>query len=51
MNTVSIIKNNFFLGETPATRQEIELREKNKKTLRELQEKAQNTVKKYYDVY
>ncbi len=36
MNIVSIMESNFFLEEIPATRQEIELREKNKKILREL---------------
>ena len=50
MNIVFIIKGSFLLGEAPATRQEIKLREKNEKTLRELWEKAQNIVKKYYDV-
>ncbi len=49
MNIVSAIKNSFFLGKAPATRQEVELREKDKKTLRELWEKVQNIVKKYYD--
>ena len=49
MNIASIIKNNSLLKEAPATRQEIELREKDKKILRELWEKIQNIVKKYYD--
>ncbi len=51
MNIVSILKNNSLLGETPAARQEVELRKKDEKTLRELQKKIQNTVKKYYDIY
>ena len=50
MNTAFVIKDNFLLGEAPAARQEVELREKNKKIFRELQEKAQNIVKKYYDI-
>ncbi len=49
MNIAPAIKNNSLLGEVPAARQEIELREKDKKTLRELWGKIQNTVKKYYD--
>jgi len=36
MNIAPAIKNNSLLGEVPAARQEIELREKDKKTLREL---------------
>ncbi len=35
----------------PAARQEVELREKDKKTLRKLWEKTQNIVKKYYDTH
>ncbi len=50
MNIVFIIKDNFFVGEILAARQEVELREKDK-ILRELQEKIQNIVKKYYDIY
>ncbi len=50
MNIVSVLEDSFFLGEAPAARQEIELREKDKKTLRELWEKVQNIVKKYYDI-
>ena len=49
MNIVSILKNNSLLGETPAARQEVKLRKKNEKILRELWEKVQNIVKKYYD--
>ncbi len=49
MNIVSVIKDSFLLGEAPAARQKVELREKDKKTFRELQEKVQNIVKKYYD--
>ncbi len=49
MNIVFVIKGSSLLGETPATRQEVELREKDEKTLKELQEKVQNTTKKYYD--
>ncbi len=40
MNIVSIMEDNFFLGKTPAARQEVELREKDEKILRELWEKA-----------
>ncbi len=40
INTASIIEDSSLLGETPAARQEIELREKNKKTLRELWKKT-----------
>ena len=36
MNIVSIIEGSSLLGKTPATKQEIELREKDKKTLKEL---------------
>ncbi len=36
MNIASIIKGSSLLEETPATRQEIELREKDKKIFREL---------------
>ena len=50
MNIVFVIKGSSLLGETPATRQEVELREKDEKTLKELQEKVQNTTKKYYDI-
>ncbi len=40
MNIVFIIENSSLLRETPATKQEIELREKDKKkTLKELWEK------------
>ncbi len=49
MNIVFIIKDSSFLREAPAARQKIKLREKDEKTLRELWEKIQNTVKKYYD--
>ncbi len=49
MNIVSTIEGSSLLEKTPAAIQEIELREKDKKTLRKLQEKAQNIVKKYYD--
>ena len=49
MNIASIIEDNSLLEEAPAARQEVELREKDKKTLKELQEKIQNIVKKYYD--
>ena len=49
MNIVFIIKDNFLLGEAPATRQEVKLREKDEKTLRKLWEKTQNIIKKYYD--
>ncbi len=40
MNIVFIIKDNFLLGEAPATRQEVKLREKDEKTLRKLWEKT-----------
>jgi len=36
MNIVSTIEDNSLLREAPAARQEVELREKDKKTLREL---------------
>jgi len=36
MNIVFIIKDNFLLEEAPAARQEIKLREKDKKIFREL---------------
>ena len=49
MNIIFTIKDNSFLREVPAARQKVELREKDKKTLRELQKKIQNIVKKYYD--
>ncbi len=49
MNIVSIIKDSSLLGEALAARQEVELREKDEKIFRELWEKAQNIVKKYYD--
>ena len=49
MNIVSIIKDSSLLREAPAARQEIKLREKDKKIFRELWEKTQNIVKKYYD--
>ncbi len=49
MNIVSTIKDSSLLGEAPAIRQEVKLREKNKKTLKKLWEKTQNIVKKYYD--
>ena len=50
MNIAFAIKDNSFTRETPAARQKIKLRKKDKKTLKELQEKIQNIVKKYYDV-
>ncbi len=49
INIVFVIKNSSLLEEAPATRQEVELRKKDEKTLKELQEKTQNIVKKYYD--
>ena len=49
MNIVFVIEGSSLLGEVPATRQEIELREKDEKIFRELWEKAQNIIKKYYD--
>ncbi len=49
MNIVSVMKDSSFLGEVPAARQEVELREKDEKIFKELQEKVQNIVKKYYD--
>ena len=36
MNIAPIMKNNSLIKKTPATRQKIKLREKNKKTLKEL---------------
>jgi len=36
MNIAPILENNFLLKEAPAARQEIELREKDKKTLKKL---------------
>jgi len=36
MNIIPTIKDNSLLGEAPAARQEIELREKDKKILRKL---------------
>ncbi len=36
MNIIFTIKDNSFLREVPAARQKVELREKDKKTLREL---------------
>ncbi len=49
INTASTIKSSSLLGETPAARQKIKLRKKDKKTLKKLWEKTQNTAKKYYD--
>ena len=49
MNIAPVIKDNSLTGEAPAARQEVELRERDEKTLKELQEKIQNIVKKYYD--
>ncbi len=50
MNIVFIMEGSSLLGEASAARQEVKLREKNEKTLRELQKKIQNIVKKYYDI-
>jgi len=40
MNIAFIIKGSSLAGETPATKQEIELRKKDKKTLKKLWEKT-----------
>ncbi len=49
MNIAFVMEGSSLLGEAPAAKQEVELREKDKKILRELWEKTQNIVKKYYD--
>ncbi len=49
INIAPTIKGSSLLGEAPATRQEIELREKDEKIFRELWKKPQNIIKKYYD--
>src|SRR6266498_5549625 len=49
MNIAFVMEGSFLAGETPAARQEVELREKDEKIFRELWEKAQSTVRKYYD--
>jgi len=36
MNTASIMEGSFFLGEAPAARQEIKLREKDEKIFKKL---------------
>ncbi len=40
MNIIFIIKGSSLLGEAPAAKQEVELREKNKKIFRELWERT-----------
>jgi len=40
MNNVSVMKSSSLLGEAPAVRQKVELREKDEKILRELWEKV-----------
>ena len=50
MNIVFIIEDSSLLGKIFAARQKIELREKDKKTFKKLWEKAQNIVKKFYDI-
>jgi len=40
MNIVFIMEDNSFVEETPTARQEVELREKDEKTLRKLWKKA-----------
>ncbi len=50
MNIVFTMEGSSLLGEAPVVWQEVELREKDEKILRELWEKAQNIVKKYYDI-
>src|SRR6266498_968494 len=49
INIVFIIKDNSILEKTPVARQKIKLREKDKKTLKKLLKKTQNTAKKYYN--
>ncbi len=40
MNIVSVMEGSSLLGEVPAARQEVELREKDEKTFRELWKKT-----------